>query len=81
MNSLRPNTKAYVRVSRAEPAYDVLGETLPDPPPSLALILGRTQSSLGGSALTGNSKIAELEISAGEVVISGSKTIQVEVRE
>jgi hypothetical protein len=81
MNSLRPNTKAYVRVSRAEPAYDVLGETLPDPPPSLALILARTQASLGGSALTGNSKIAELEISAGEVVISGSKTIQVEVKE
>jgi hypothetical protein len=81
MNSLRPNTKAYVRVSRAEPAFDVLGETLPDPPPSLALILARTQASLGGPSLAANSKVAELEISAGEMVVSGSKTIQVEVKE
>lgn len=81
MNSLRPNTKAYVRVSRAEPAFDVLGETFPDPPPSLALILARTQASLGSPSLAGNSKVAELEISAGEMVISGSKTIQVEVKE
>jgi hypothetical protein len=81
MNSLRPNTKAYVRVSRAQPAFDVLGETLPDPPPSLALILARTQASLGGPSLAGNSKVAEIEISAGEMVVSGSRTIQVEVKE
>jgi len=81
MNSLRPNTKAYVRVSRAQPAFDVLGETFPDPPPSLALILARTQASLGGPSLAGNSKVAEIEISAGEMVVSGSRTIQVEVKE
>jgi hypothetical protein len=82
MNALRPNTNAYVRIWRAEPNYEVQGETLPDPPPSLALILARTQASLSGSALAAaNSRIAEFEIGAGDMAIAGSKTIQVDVKE
>jgi hypothetical protein len=81
MNSLRANTRAYVRVWRPDPAYDVQGETFASPPPSLGMILSRSQGTLGGASLAGNSKIAELEISAGEMVISGSKTIQVEIKE
>jgi hypothetical protein len=81
MNGLRANTKAYVRVWRAEPAYDVQGETLPDPPPSVSMILARTQASLSQTPALPNSKLAEMEIPAGEMVISGSKTIQVEVKE
>lgn len=81
LNSLRPNTKAYVRVLRAEPAYELLGSTLPNPPASVAMILARTQASVGGPALAGNSTIAELEISVPDMVISGSRTIQVEVKE
>jgi hypothetical protein len=74
---LRPGDKAYVRVWRAEPAYEVAGEELPDPPPSLALVLGSTQS----LAQNRNSKITELVIDAGEVMITGSKTVQIEVKE
>jgi len=81
VNSLRSNTKAYVRITRPEPGYDVLGQNLPDPPPSLALILARTQAALGGPWLAQNSEIAELEIDAGDAVVSGSKTVQVEVKE
>jgi len=81
INSLRANTKAYIRVWRAEPSFDVQGENLPDPPPSLAMILGRSQASLSSVPAPPNSKLAELEISGGEAVISGAKTIQVEVRE
>lgn len=74
---LRSSDKAYIRVWRAEPAYEVGGEELPDPPPSLALILGSTQS----LSQNRNSKIAELVIDAGEMMVTGSKTVQVEVKE
>ena len=49
MNSLRVNTNAYIRVWRPDPAYDVEGETLPDPPPSVGMILARTQPSLSAT--------------------------------
>jgi hypothetical protein len=81
MNGLRRNTRAYLRIWRTEPAYDVAGENLPGPPPSLGMILARSQSSLSGTPAPANSKVAEFEIDAGDVVVSGSKTIQVEVKE
>ena len=81
VNNLRANTKAYVRVWRPEPAYQLEGDDFPDPPPSVALILAGSQSALGGITQTRNSKMAELEIGAGDSVITGSKTIQVEVKE
>lgn len=81
LNSLRPNTTAYVRVARPQPAFELLGSTLPDPPPSVAMILARTQPSVGSPMLAGTSTVAELEISVPDMVISGSRTIQVEVKE
>jgi hypothetical protein len=81
VNGLRGNTKAYVRVWRADPAYQIEGADLPDPPPSAALILGGSQPGSGSISQTRNSKVAELEISAGDVAISGSKTVQVEIKE
>ena len=48
-----------------------------DPPPSLALVLGSTQS----LSQNRNSKITELVIDAGEVMVTGSKTVQIEVKE
>lgn len=77
VNRLRPSDKAYVRVWRAEPAYEVDGEELPDPPPSLALVLGSTQS----MSQNRNSEITELVIDAGQTMITGSKTVQIEVKE
>jgi hypothetical protein len=77
VNRLRPSDKAYVRIWRAQPAYAVAGEELPDPPPSLALVLGSTQS----VSQNRNSKIAEIVIDAGDMMVSGSKTVQVEVKE
>jgi SpoIVB peptidase S55 len=80
LNDLRPNTNAYVRVWRTDPAFLVQGQDLPDPPPSVGLILARTQAAQGVWVPRG-SKIAELEIPTGDVVVSGSKTAQVEVSE
>ena len=81
VNSLRANTKAYVRVWRSEPAFQLEGADLPDPPPSVAMILAGAQTAQGSITQTRNSKVAELEFGAGDSVISGSKTIQVEVKE
>ncbi len=77
VNKLRTNTKAYVRVWRQDPNFQLEGEDYPDPPPSLALILASSQTAVQ----TRNSKVAEIEIDAGDVVISGTKTVQVEVKE
>lgn len=77
VNRLRPGDKAYLRVWRPQPSYTIGDEDLPDPPPSLAMVLTAGQS----LTQTRNSKLAELPIDAGESFISGSKTIQLEVKE
>jgi hypothetical protein len=80
LNNLRPNTNAYVRVWRTDPAFQVQGQDMPNPPPSVGLILSRTQAAQGVWVPRG-SKIGELQIETGDVVVSGSKTAQVEVTE
>ena len=80
VNSLRANTKAYVRVWRAEPAYQIEGGDFPDPPASVSLVLAASQP-VGGISQTRNSKLAELEIGVDDSQIAGSKTIQVDVKE
>jgi hypothetical protein len=81
LNGLHPNNKAYVRVWSASPAFDLEGADLPNPPASVALILGGLQTTTGGIVQTRNSKIAEMEIDAGGMAVTGSKTIQVEIKE
>jgi hypothetical protein len=80
LNNLRPNTNAYVRVWRTDPAFQVRGQDLPDPPPSVGLILSKAQATQGAWVPRG-SKIDELQIQTGDVVVSGYKTAQVEVTE
>ena len=77
VNQIRPDDKAYVRVWRAEPSFAVEGEEMDSPPPSLALVIGNTSS----IAQNRNAKIAELSLDAGGNMVSGSKTVQVEVKE
>ena len=73
---LKGNTRAYARVWRADPDFQVGGADLPGTPPSVALVLGGTQ----GMAQTRNSQLSEIEIDPGEVLVTGSKTIQIEVK-
>jgi hypothetical protein len=81
VNNLHPNTRAYLRVWRTDPAFQLEGADLPDPPASVALILSGSQSTLAGVTQVRNSKVAEMEIDGGDMVISGVKTVQVEVKE
>ena len=80
LNNLRSNSNAYVRVWRSDPAFLVQGSDLPNPPASVGLILSRAQAAQGVWMPRG-SKIDELQISTGDIVVSGSKTVPVEVKE
>jgi hypothetical protein len=81
VNDLHPNTKAYIRVWRAAPAFQLEGADLPAPPASVALVLEGSQTTQAGITQLRNSKIGEMEIDGGGMVISGVKTIQVDVKE
>jgi hypothetical protein len=80
LNNLRPNTNAYVRVWRTDAAFEVQGQDLPNPPPSVGLILAKSQAAQG-AWLPRGSKVDELQIETGDVVVTGSKTAQVEIKE
>ena len=81
LNRLRRNTKAYLRVSRNEMAYQAQGMDLPDPPPSLALVLAKSQGTAAINLFSQGSTIAEIPIDTGDAVVSGTKFVQVEVKE
>jgi len=80
LNSLRDNSKAYVRVWKPAPTYDAQGHALPAPPASVDQILARAQPGQAAAAPSSGAQAAELELEAGGWVVSGSKTIQVEIR-
>jgi hypothetical protein len=77
INRVRSGDKAYVRIWRAEPSFAIQGEEMDSPPPSLALVIGGTAS----IAQSRNAKMTELVMDAGGNMVSGSKTVQVEVKE
>jgi hypothetical protein len=81
LNGLRSNTNAYVRVWRADANYTVEGRDLPSLPASMAIILGKAQTGTPNLLSARGAKVAEMEIPAGDYVVSGSKTIQIEVKE
>jgi len=82
LTGFRSNTKAYLRVWRSEPSFTIEGRDLPAPPPSLAMILSRGQQGTGNLLTARGATLAEIEIPAGAgVVVTGSKTAQVHVRE
>lgn len=81
LNGLRSNTKAYVRVWRAQPAYTIEGRDMPDPPPSLAMILTRAQAGSTNLVNTRGAEVAEMEVPGAQgFVVTGTKTIQVEIK-
>jgi hypothetical protein len=79
LNSMHGSNKALVRVWRTDPAYNIDGQDLPNPPPSLAMILARGATAAGAQGRT--STVAQIPFADGSAVISGSKTIQVDIKE
>ena len=88
LNRYRGSQAAYVRVWRAEPAFTLTastpGQEITDPPPSVMLVLADPSTSpIANTAQvqTRGSGIAELVIPAPGYVVTGAKTIQVDVKE
>jgi hypothetical protein len=81
LNGLRSNTNAYIRLWRSDANFTADGRDLPGLPASLAIIFGKAQGGAPGSSLTRGAKVAEIAIPAGDNVVTGSKTIQIEVKE
>ncbi|MEJ7608031.1 MAG: hypothetical protein WKF37_17635 [Bryobacteraceae bacterium] len=79
LNQMRPSNRAYLRVWRSDPAYTIDGRSLPDPPPSVGMILARGPIATASQGRT--STLAEIEFVSGDSVISGAKTLQVDIKE
>jgi hypothetical protein len=77
LSGLRSNDTITLRVWKAEPSYLVQGQNLPAPPPSLALLLKRAP---GAAAPGASSKLVEFDFKV-DGPVSGSRTIQLEVKE
>ena len=82
LSAIRPSDRAYLRVWRQEPSFPLSGTELTDPPPSVSMILARGAGS-GATILFAlrGSAVAEMPVNPGNYVVSGYKTIQVEVKE
>ncbi len=76
VNLVRANDRAYVRIWRAEPDFQVAGVDLPDPPPSVAMLLATN----AGNQQVKNSKITDFEMPVTGWVVAGAKTVQLEVK-
>ena len=77
-----------MRVWRQEPAFSVRGpgpeSEMPDPPPSVMLILADPSSSASGNALNVSSRGSEtgrFTIPLPGYSVSGAKTVQVEIKD
>ncbi len=88
INSFRDGDSLYVRVWRQEPSFTISNPTssseLTDPPPSVALVLSDPSNSANANAgltLTRGSQVAELRMPTPGYVVTGAKTLQVEVKE
>lgn len=75
LTGLHPNDRPYLRVWRSQSSWLVQGETMPSPPPSMAMALSHTATQQA------NALVASIEMPAAGFQFSGSKTVQVDVKE
>jgi hypothetical protein len=88
LNQYRGAAAAYVRVWRSQPAFTIAGPLpggeLTDPPPSVMLILADPSESPTSNAAQVNTRgsgLAEFRLPVDGYVVTGAKTVQVEVKE
>jgi hypothetical protein len=88
VDDFRSGEAAYLRVWRQEPAFTISGPLpggdLTDPPPSVMLVLADPSASATSNAaltLTRGSAVAEFKLPVDGYVVTGARTIQVEVKE
>ncbi len=88
INTFRDNDAVYARLWRPQPSFTISSSAnsaeITDPPPSAALILSDPSDSATANAaltLTRGSEVAELSSAIPGYVVSGAKTLQVNVKE
>jgi hypothetical protein len=88
INEFRGSEAAYVRVWRQEPSFTIEGPLpggdISDPPPSVMLVFADPSNSATTSqaqTTTRGSQLAEIKLPVNDFVVTGAKTIQVEVKE
>jgi len=87
VNRYRNSESLYVRVWRQQTGFNVAGAMpggeISDPPPSVALVLADTSSSASSGATpnTRGSDVAQLSVEVKGYVVTGAKTIQIEVKD
>jgi hypothetical protein len=88
INDFRGSEAAYLRIWRQEPSFSISGPLpggdISDPPPSVMLVLADPSNSATTSpaqTVTRGSQVAELKLPVDGFVVTGSRTIQVEVKE
>jgi SpoIVB peptidase S55 len=78
LNKIRKSDRLYVRLARSESGAVIKNEELPSLPPSVLATLGSDRT-IGGYSLTRSATIFEKEIAPAEFVISGQRTLTVNV--
>ncbi|MBK9314373.1 MAG: hypothetical protein IPM55_09025 [Acidobacteria bacterium] len=78
MNKIRKSDRLYVRLARSESGAMIKNEIMPSLPPSVLATLGSDRTS-GGYTLTRSATILEKEFPPAAFVLSGQKTLTVNV--
>jgi hypothetical protein len=78
LNKVRKSDRLYVRLARAESGAVIKNEEMPSLPPSVLATLGSDRTA-GGYTLTRSTTIFEKELPPAEFVISGQRTLMVNV--
>lgn len=80
LNRIRKADRLYVRLSRADNGAVINNEEMPNLPPSILATLG-SERTAGGYALTRSVTVFEKELPPAEFVLSGSRSLTVNVVE
>ncbi|MCI0336865.1 MAG: hypothetical protein L0226_04770 [Acidobacteria bacterium] len=78
MNRIRKSDRLYLRLARAESGAVIKNEEMPGLPPSVLATLGSDRTA-GGYTLTRSSTILEKELPPADFVISGQRTLTINV--
>ncbi len=79
MNNFRKNDRVYVRLQRPEPAVMIRGEEFSSLPPSFSSVITSDRSSSSSLTTLRSSNLYEYELPSTPFVISGQRSLSIEV--
>jgi hypothetical protein len=79
INNIRKNDRVYVRLQRPEPSVIIRGEELSSLPPSFSTVITSDRSSSSSLMTLRSSNLYEYELPSTPYVISGQRTLSIEV--